>query len=43
MGLQRESTEKHITTCNTMGRTTVNPLLKIDVVNIIELNSDARV
>jgi len=41
--MQRGITEKHTTTFNTIDRTTVNPPLEIDAVNIIELNSDARV
>jgi hypothetical protein len=43
MGMHKGNTGKHVTTFNTAGRTTVNPLFEIDVVNMIGLNLDARV
>jgi hypothetical protein len=42
MGMHKGNTGKHATV-NMAGRTTVNPLFEIDVVNMIGLNLDARV
>jgi len=43
MGAQKATSGKHSSTFNTVERTTISPPLRIDVADIIKLNSGAHV
>ncbi len=43
MGMQREAAGKHITPFNKTDRIVISSQVKINVVDVIELKSDARV